>query len=67
MSETTAGIAAAALALYKAVRSFEAADTELRRADWAGTQPRMQRAGNRHATAKSKMFTAARSYANERR
>ncbi len=45
--------------LLKAVRSFELADTEMRRADLTAEQPRLQKAGNRYATARYRMFLTA--------
>ena len=45
--------------LAKAIRLFESADTELRRAITAGTQPRLSDAGTRYAIAKSRVFKAA--------
>lgn len=50
----------AAIKLLKTVVSYERACTELRRADNAYTQPRMQRAGNRHFIAQARMFSAAK-------
>lgn len=46
-------------ALAHLVKSYQLADTELRRANDAGTQPRMQRAGNRIFMTRSRMFKAA--------
>ena len=46
--------------LRAAIRSFERADTEMRRAENAGEQPRLQRAGNRWATARYRLFQAAK-------
>jgi hypothetical protein len=54
----------AALALYRAVRSFLAADHELHLADQAATQPRMQKAGNRLFMAKARLRAAAETYAS---
>lgn len=48
------------LRLLKAVFSYERAVTELRRANDVGTQPRMQKAGNRIFMARGRMFLAAR-------
>ena len=57
----------AAIALHKAVLSYERACVELRRANHAGTQPRMQKAGNRHYFAELRMFNAAKDFAMARR
>ncbi len=46
--------------LRRAVWRFERADTELRRADNAGEQPRLQKAGNRYAMARIHLFNTAR-------
>ncbi len=46
--------------LRKAIRSFERAETELRRASLTAEQPRLQRAGNRYASARYRMFQAAK-------
>jgi hypothetical protein len=47
-------------ALVERVASYERAWIEMRRAENAGTQPRMQKAGNRLAVARYRMFEAAR-------
>lgn len=49
----------ATIKLLKAVFSYKRACDELRRADAAGMQPRMQKAGNRLLFARMRMFTAA--------
>ena len=54
----------AAIALHAAVMKYKRACTELRRADAAGTQPRMQKAGNRHYFAELDLFRAADAFAN---
>ena len=45
--------------LLKAVRRFELADTEMRRAEQTAEQPRLQNAGDRFWSAKSRMFLTA--------
>jgi hypothetical protein len=40
------------------VKSFRNADTEFRRANWSGEQPRLNKAGTRYACAEYKMFCA---------
>jgi|JI7StandDraft_1071085.scaffolds.fasta_scaffold230818_2 hypothetical protein len=50
--------------LVKAVLSFARAHTELLRADVAGTQPRMQKAGDRHYFARLRMIGIAKDIAN---
>jgi hypothetical protein len=44
--------------LEKAVRSFQRADTEYRRAKNADEQPRLSKAGTRYQCAKWRMFEA---------
>jgi len=44
--------------LRKAVRSFQNADTEYRRAKYTGEQPRLNKAGTRYVIAKHRMFKA---------
>ena len=46
--------------LRAAIRSFERANTELRRAEATMEQPRLQRAGNRFATARYRLFLTAK-------
>jgi hypothetical protein len=60
----TPAIYAAAVKLFQAVQSYERAETEVRRADNACTQPRMQKAGNRLFMARIRMSSAARDFAN---
>lgn len=47
-------------ALMKAVRSFERADTELRRATAVHEQPRLANAGSRYQFAKWRLFSTLR-------
>ena len=46
--------------LRTAIRSFERADTEMRRAEATMEQPRLQRAGDRWAMARYRLFLAAK-------
>ncbi len=46
--------------LRKAIRSFERADTEMRRAEATMEQPRLQRAGDRFAMARYRLFLTAK-------
>ncbi len=52
--------------LVKAVLAFDRAHRELLRADVAGTQPRMQKAGDRHYFARLRMIGIAKDIANGR-
>jgi hypothetical protein len=53
--------AAGAEELLKAIKRFERADTEYRRAHHSCEQPRLNRAGTAYAIAKTALFKAARS------
>lgn len=53
--------------LVKAIFAVERAAVELRRADAAGTQPRMQKAGNRYYFAHNRLYLLAWKVANGRR
>ncbi len=44
--------------LIRAIRSFELADIELRRAELTAEQPRLQRAGDRYALTRYRLFAA---------
>jgi len=63
----TDSIYTAAVALHQAVLRYGRSCVELRRATNAGTQPRMQKAGNRHYFAELRMFNAAKDFAMARR
>lgn len=45
--------------LLKVVRSFQRADTELRRAEASGEQPRLSKAGTRYYMVKHRLFESA--------
>lgn len=65
--ETTPPLTPREADLVKAVQAFERAETEMRRARAAGTQPRQQKAGNRLFTAQYRMVTLAKEIANGKR
>lgn len=48
--------------IARAIRKFRNADTELRRAENSGEQPRLNKAGTRYACAKADLFHLAKSY-----
>jgi hypothetical protein len=62
-SQTTQPLPASAQRLYHAIRSFERADTEYRRARNADAQPRLNKAGSAFRVAKARLFKAAEEYA----
>lgn len=65
--QTTAPLTKRKADLVQAVLRFARADTELRRATAAGTQPRQQRAGNRLWSAQHRMVTLAKEIADGKR